>query len=145
VLPQLPTSSTPRPEGTASDQTTSVRISEELASACGIAQPDAFFAFDSFNLDSSDRSPLSLVAKCFTSGPMKGRSLKLIGHADPRGETEYNMVLGQSRADSVAGFLEGKGLVKDHISTTSRGAMDAKGTDENTWAHDRRVDVMLGT
>ena len=55
------------------------------------------------------------------------------------------MVLGQSRADQVSKFLGDKGMPKDHISTTSRGEMDATGTDEATWAHDWRVDVLLGS
>ena len=48
-----------------------------------------------------------------------------------------------SRADSVAKYLFDKGLDKKQAATTSRGAMDAKGTDEPSWALDRRVDIML--
>ena len=54
------------------------------------------------------------------------------------------MTLGQSRADSVAKYIVGKGLDKAKTESTSRGAMDATGDNEPTWARDRRVDVMLG-
>jgi peptidoglycan-associated lipoprotein len=39
--------------------------------------------------------------------------------------------------------LADKGLAKDKMDSTSRGEMDAVGTDEPSWAHDRRVDVLL--
>jgi peptidoglycan-associated lipoprotein len=84
------------------------------------------------------------VARCFTSGPLKGRILKVVGHADPRGETEYNFVLGNSRADAVGGFLRSKGMDNAKVATTSRGELDATGTDESGWARDRRVDLLLG-
>jgi peptidoglycan-associated lipoprotein len=69
--------------------------------------------------------------------------MRLVGHADPRGEPEYNMVLGGKRADNVKGFIIEKGLPEPQVSTTSRGEDEAKGTDEATWAADRRVDVVL--
>lgn len=120
-----------------------VRISDEIVKACGISEPDAYFAFDSANLRPDDARVLDQVITCFVSGPLKGRTLKLVGHADPRGEGDYNMTLGQSRADSVAGYMLGKGMDKSKAQSTSRGAMDATGTDEPTWARDRRVDLML--
>ena len=121
-----------------------VRISDEIVKACGISAPDAFFAFDSAIVRQDDARVLDQVATCFSSGPLKGRQLKLVGHADPRGSSDYNMTLGQSRADAVAGYIIGKGLDKAKTESTSRGAMDATGTDEPTWARDRRVDVLLG-
>lgn len=121
-----------------------VQISDEIRRACGISQSDAFFPFDSANITKEDLTPLNQVASCFSTGPLKGRGLKLLGRADPRGETEYNMVLGQSRAGAVELYLSRKGLDKSKVSASSRGAMDATGTDEGTWAKDRRVDLLLG-
>lgn len=120
-----------------------VKISDEIAKACGITEKDAFFAFNSAKLRPEDTAPLDKLVPCFNSGPMKDRKMKLVGHADPRGDSDYNIQLGLSRADSVAKYLFGKGLDKAKASTTSRGAMDASGTDEKSWALDRRVDVML--
>ena len=95
------------------------------------------------NLRARIRAPSSRW-RCFTSGPLKGRILKVVGHADPRGETEYNFVLGNSRADAVGGFLRSKGMDNAKVATTSRGELDATGTDESGWARDRRVDLLLG-
>jgi peptidoglycan-associated lipoprotein len=121
-----------------------VRISDEIVKACGINEPDAYFAFDSTNIRADDSKVLQQVVTCFTSGPLKGRTLKLVGHADPRGDSDYNMTLGQSRADSVAGYMRSKGMDKGKTESTSRGAMDATGSDDPSWARDRRVDLMLG-
>ncbi|HEX7452312.1 MAG TPA: OmpA family protein, partial [Polyangiaceae bacterium] len=80
----------------------------------------------------------------FSTGPLKGRELRLVGHADPRGEEEYNMVLGGRRADNVKSAIAAEGLAATKIATTSRGKLDAIGTEEASWAKDRRVDVVLG-
>jgi peptidoglycan-associated lipoprotein len=121
-----------------------VRISDEIVKACGISEPDAYFAFDSANVRTEDARVLDQVVTCFTTGPLKGKTMKLVGHADPRGGSDYNMTLGQSRADAVKGYMLTHGMDKAKTESTSRGAMDAQGTDEPTWARDRRVDLMLG-
>jgi peptidoglycan-associated lipoprotein len=121
-----------------------VRISPEITTACGISDPDAYFAFDSAHVRADDARVLGQLVTCFSTGPLKGRTVKLVGHADPRGGSDYNMTLGQSRADSVAAYLTGKGLDKAKAESTTRGAMDATGYDEPGWARDRRVDIVLG-
>jgi peptidoglycan-associated lipoprotein len=121
-----------------------IAISDEIRAACGIPAEDAFFAFDSAVIAWDDVAPLDAVARCFTTGALAGRSMRLIGHADLRGPSDYNMALGQRRADSVEGYLDRRGLLRSRVATTSRGAMDATGQDEVGWARDRRVDVQLG-
>jgi peptidoglycan-associated lipoprotein len=128
-----------------SDTSANVAIDDAILHACNIRSDEAYFPFDSSKLESSDASPLSAVAKCFTDGPLKGRSLKLVGRADPRGDDEYNMVLGQSRADRVGEALQRDGLGRNRMTSTSRGDLDAKGHDESGWTKDRRVDVLLGS
>lgn len=123
--------------------TTSVHVSDEIARACGISDPDSYFAFDSARLNAEDTRVLNQIAKCFASGPLAGRKMKLVGRADPRGSEEYNMTLGQHRADSVMKYLEARSLAKRAMESSSRGAMDAVGTDEPSWARDRRVDILL--
>jgi peptidoglycan-associated lipoprotein len=125
--------------------TGTIAISADIRTACGISDQDAYFPFDSASLESKDIGPLSTIAKCFTTGPLKGRSMRLVGHADPRGSSEYNLVLGQRRADSVEGYLDHHGLTRSQVETTSRGSMDSTGGDEAGWTRDRRVDVMLGS
>jgi peptidoglycan-associated lipoprotein len=135
----------PAPEKPGDDPTRSdINISDEIRRACGITDAEAHFAFNSAQVRESDRVILKKLAVCFATGPLKGREMRLVGHADPRGESEYNMVLGGRRADNVKAAISREGLAAERIATTSRGEMDATGTDEATWARDRRVDVMLG-
>ncbi len=122
----------------------SVSISSDILKACDLPDADAYFAFDASRLERQDIATLNRLAACFATGPLKGRSMKLVGHADPRGPSAYNMTLGQARADAVQGYLVGRGLDKSKAESSSRGAMDATGKDETGWAHDRRVDVLLG-
>jgi peptidoglycan-associated lipoprotein len=135
-----PMTASPRAEPTSG----TIAISDEIRTACGIPSEDAFFAFDSAAIESADVKPLDAVARCFTQGPLAGRRMRLVGHADPRGESEYNMTLGQRRADAVDRYIDRHGVQSSRVTTTSRGAMDATGRDESGWAHDRRVDVELG-
>jgi peptidoglycan-associated lipoprotein len=121
-----------------------INISDEIRKACGITDAEAFFAYDSANVRPQDKTVLKKLADCFSTGPLKGRELRLVGHADPRGEEEYNMVLGGRRADNVKSAIAAEGLAAAKIATTSRGKLDATGTDEAGWSKDRRVDVVLG-
>jgi peptidoglycan-associated lipoprotein len=127
---------------TASPTSGSIQIDDKILKACGDI-PTARFAFDSASLGPDANAALEALARCFVSGPLKGRSMRLVGHADPRGETEYNLGLGQKRAGSVADFLATKGLDKARIQTLSKGAFEATGTDEQGWARDRKVEVAL--
>lgn len=121
----------------------SIKIEDRILKACGDI-PDAHFAFDSASIRDQAELGLSALARCFVTGPLKGtKGLRLIGHADPRGEMEYNIALGQKRAGSVADYLMTKGLQKDRIDTLSKGELEATGTDEEGWARDRFVDVTL--
>jgi len=121
-----------------------INISDEIRKACGITDTEAFFAYDSANVRPQDKAVFKKLADCFSTGALKGRELRVVGHADPRGEEEYNMVLGGRRADNVKSAIAAEGLATGKIATTSRGELDATGTDEASWAKDRRVDVVLG-
>jgi peptidoglycan-associated lipoprotein len=121
-----------------------LNISDEIRKACGLTDAEAYFAFDSAHVRPQDQRVLKKLAECFSTGALKGREMRLVGHADPRGTADYNIALGGRRADNVKAVIVTQGLVASKIATTSRGAMDATGTDEATWAKDRRVDVTLG-
>ncbi len=120
-----------------------VNISEDIRRACGITDAEAKFDFDSAKIRQGDAPVLDKLVACFTTGPLAGRSMRLVGHADPRGDEEYNLVLGGRRSDAVKGYMTRAGLKDAQAQTTSRGEMDAEGTDESSWARDRRVDVVL--
>jgi peptidoglycan-associated lipoprotein len=120
-----------------------IAISDEIRKACGIPVEDAYFAFDSARIRQRDQHVLDALATCFSTGPLRERTMDLVGHCDPRGDAEYNMLLGDRRAQSVKDYIETRGLTPSRMQTSSRGEMDATGYDEATWALDRRVDVML--
>jgi peptidoglycan-associated lipoprotein len=131
--------------------TVGLSVSNAIAKACGIGAPGRAdgkqvapsFEYDSAALAEEDRVLLAQVAKCLTEGALKGRNVNLVGRADPRGEGEYNLTLGGSRADTVKRYMVDLGVGREHMLGTSRGEMDATGTNEAGWAHDRRVDVEL--
>ncbi|HEY1553259.1 MAG TPA: OmpA family protein [Kofleriaceae bacterium] len=101
------------------------------------------FSYNEFQLTSQDRDVLQQIATCVTRGPAKGHRLQLTGRADPRGTEEYNMGLGDHRANSVGTYLEHLGVSTSAVSSSTRGALDATGTDESGWQMDRRVDLEL--
>jgi len=119
-----------------------VVIGEKIRALCKEI-PTAYFPFDSAALSPEAKTALSALAKCFVSGPAKGKGIRLVGHADPRGETDYNFGLGQQRAGSVGKVLVGFGLAEGKIASSSRGELDATGTDETSWAKDRKVEIFL--
>ncbi len=97
-----------------------------------------YFAFDSAELDSSSRAALQEAVECYR-GQDSGVSLLLAGAADPRGTEEYNIALGERRAQAVRSYLTSLGLDGSRVSTTSVGEEMATGTDEAGWARDRNV------
>lgn len=131
-------------------QTQGLAVSDAIAQACGIAPRDpsqkpsaARFDYDSAALSEDDRAMLGQVGRCLTDGALRDRKVVLTGRADPRGEPEYNMTLGESRADAVLRYMVDLGVGRPRLAATSRGEIDAVGKDEAGWAHDRRVDLEL--
>jgi peptidoglycan-associated lipoprotein len=140
---------TPTASGSSTDIAASpnVSVSGDLASACKphFDEPPSAPTFD-YNasvLLPADRDVLTEVAECLISGPLAGRSITLVGRADPRGTDEYNMALGARRAETVGAYLERLGVETARVADTTRGALDASGTDEASWRVDRRVDLQL--
>jgi peptidoglycan-associated lipoprotein len=124
----------------------SIYLSDRLRSACGITTIESVQEAPKFDFDKSavlpeDADVLSTVAKCLTTGPLKGRSVTLVGRADPRGTQEYNMALGERRSSAALKYLTALGVPGGQLSETSRGALDATGNDEAAWRQDRRVDI----
>ena len=152
--PQTPTGTdtTPHvtPQTTSAQPDTSklaVNVDPDILKACNLkfdtVESAPKFDYDNDQLTQDEKSILEQVAKCLTTGPLKGRQVQLVGRADPRGTTEYNMTLGARRAHNTKEFLANLGVGQPQMSETSRGELDATGTDENGWRKDRRVDVKL--
>lgn len=118
-----------------------VTIDPKILELCNIPTPQ--FDFDSSALKPQAKEALDALTACFKDGPAKDRNLSFVGHADPRGTDEYNMALGQRRAASVSGYLENGGIASSRMETSSRGELDAVGTDEESWAKDRKVEIFM--
>ena len=122
-------------------------VADDLLKACNIQLSNVDrapkFDFDDADLLPEDRDVLEQVAKCVTTGPLRGRALSLVGRCDPRGEVEYNMVLGDYRAETVHDYLAKLGVSPNAMTRTTRGDLDAEGKDEDGWQRDRRVDIGL--
>ena len=138
-----PPAATPSPQANQPQTQSDIRIADDIRRACGISDADAHFAFDSSLVRDVDYPVLRKLVACFASGPLAKREMRLVGHADPRGDDEYNLVLGGSRADGIKRFLIQGGLSQAQVATSSRGEMDSKGVDEASWSKDRRVDILL--
>jgi outer membrane protein OmpA-like peptidoglycan-associated protein len=125
----------------------SIAVPEDVRAACNLeinnVEKAPKFDFDKSDLLPADYDVLQKIAECFTTGPYKDADINLVGRADPRGTVEYNEALGQRRAISVATYLEKSGVAATRIERSSRGKLDATGTDEATWAVDRRVDILI--
>ncbi|MCC6527815.1 MAG: OmpA family protein [Polyangiaceae bacterium] len=122
-------------------ETAPVNIDEKVRKLCDL--PDAHFGFNSASVGAQAAQVLDKLATCFVSGPAKGKSLNIVGHADPRGDADYNIKLGHKRAGSVAEYLQKKGVEDGRLATSSKGATEATGTDESGWAKDRKVQIFL--
>jgi len=105
----------------------------------GPCQLDAiYFGYDSSSVETSARDQLGDAAECIKEKALQ--SVHLTGLTDPRGTEEYNMALGDRRARSAQTYLESLG-VNAKLSYSSMGEEYAAGTEEQTWARDRRVDL----
>jgi peptidoglycan-associated lipoprotein len=125
-------------------------VSGDLAAMCSIkvaatTKTNPQFDYDKDELTSDDRAVLDQLATCLTTGPLKGKAVALIGRADPRGTEEYNLGLGSRRAASVSSYMSRLGVGEPQMSVSTRGALEATGTDESGWKQDRRVDIQLKT
>lgn len=125
-------------------------LSGDLAAMCNIkatatTKTSPQFDYDKDELTSEDRAVLDQLATCLTTGALKGKAIALIGRADPRGTEEYNLGLGSRRASSVSQYLGRLGVTDPQMAVTTRGALEATGTDEAGWKQDRRVDIQLKT
>ncbi len=156
VQPTAPAASTPAPAPQAPPQpiekdtkvSPGIAVSGDLATLCNLKAANATspkFDYDKDELAPEDRTVLDQLAACLTSGAAKGKSVALIGRADPRGTEEYNLGLGSRRANTVSQYLSRLGVGEPQLAVTTRGALDATGKDEAGWQQDRRVDVQLKT
>lgn len=100
-----------------------------------------YFALDRAAVAAPERPKLEAALKWLGANPEK--SLVLVGHCDWRGTAEYNLGLGDRRANSVKRYLESLGADPKRLETLSKGSTEAKQTGgESEWQKDRRVDFV---
>jgi peptidoglycan-associated lipoprotein len=100
-----------------------------------------FFEFDSAVLTRDAQDKLTNVANVLTAHPEL--KVRIEGNCDERGSGQYNLALGQRRADSAKKYLAGLGVQSQQITAISFGAEKPKATghDEEAWKQNRRDDV----
>lgn len=129
------------------DGSTTIRLSDEILRDCRFpANPDEVPGFDvnEASLKPRGRDILADVANCMKDGPLQNRTITIIGRTDARGSEAHNEVLGANRAEATRNYLIQKGVSDKKLLVISRGEQGATGTDEETMALDRRVDLVLG-
>lgn len=98
-----------------------------------------FFDTDKFNVDTEDQSILQRQAQWLAQYPNVRVTVE--GHADERGTREYNLALGERRANSAKNYLASLGVDASRVQTVSYGKErpQALGSDEQSWAQNRRA------
>jgi peptidoglycan-associated lipoprotein len=102
-----------------------------------------YFDFDNSDLSAEAREVLRQKADWLVKNP--GYMLTITGHCDERGTREYNIALGQRRADAAFKYLNALGVSSDRMITVSKGKeepFDPRSTPE-AWAKNRRVEFKL--
>ena len=101
-----------------------------------------YFEFNEATLSSQTRQGLSDAARCIESRGL--RRVRLEGHADERGSTDYNLSLGQRRAEAVKAYMVNLGISVDDLIAVSYGEERPveRGFGENAWSKNRRVEFV---
>jgi peptidoglycan-associated lipoprotein len=104
-----------------------------------VAADRVWFDTDKFDIDAEDQATLRSQAQWLTRYPTKRVTIE--GHADERGTRDYNIALGERRANAAKNTLATLGVDAVRISTISYGKErpDALGSDETSWARNRRA------
>ena len=107
-----------------------------------------YFDYDQSELRPEAKDRLRRAAEWLTQGPNRSIAFRIEGNCDPRGTEEYNIGLGESRAQAAREFLVSLGVEQSRIQTVSYGEERASGTSEGSpgsrpsWANDRRDDFI---
>ncbi|PNU02459.1 peptidoglycan-associated lipoprotein [Novosphingobium guangzhouense] len=98
-----------------------------------------YFALDDSAVDAEDQTALAKQAQWLQQYPNKRATIE--GHCDERGTREYNIALGERRANAAKNYLASLGIDPSRITTVSYGKERpiALGSDEASWAQNRRA------
>ncbi|WP_170003124.1 peptidoglycan-associated lipoprotein Pal [Pseudopontixanthobacter vadosimaris] len=98
-----------------------------------------YFDTDRYNIDSADAAALQMQARYLAQYP--NVTVTVEGHADERGTRDYNLALGERRANSAKNYLVSLGVPTARVRTVSYGKERpvALGSNEQAWAQNRRA------
>ncbi len=107
-----------------------------------VSKRSVFYAFDKADIQAQDRATVEANAAYLRAHP--NLKVRIEGNADERGSREYNLALGQRRADGVAKTIELLGVPDSRVETVSYGKEKprAAGHDEQAWSQNRRSDIV---
>jgi peptidoglycan-associated lipoprotein len=127
----------PAPEPTVQEQTPPVVTEAPAASSKGLE--DVYFDFDKSAIRNDMRETLTANAQWLLGNP--GVKVRIEGYCDERGTNEYNLALGERRAQSAKQFMVAMGVDSGRISTISYGEERAVCTEhhEDCWWKNRRA------
>lgn len=100
-----------------------------------------YFGFDEAIVTERARQIIEVHAEALVANPTV--MLNLAGHADERGTHEYNLALGEQRANAIGALFQELGVDASRITTVSFGEElpAVEGSDEESWALNRRVEI----
>ena len=115
--------------------------SKSTATQAVLANAVVYFEYDQFNLTAKSIQALKGVSELMNRNSKITISIE--GHADERGTREYNLALGQRRAESVANYLISNGVNKNRFITKSYGEERplSLGSNDVAWSKNRRVEI----
>jgi peptidoglycan-associated lipoprotein len=106
---------------------------------------DAFFTYDEATLDADAQTALTNSANWLKSAEGRGYGVLIEGHCDERGTEQYNLALGDRRANTAKEYLMTLGVDAGRIRTVSYGEERPfeEGHDDAAWAQNRRAHLVL--
>jgi peptidoglycan-associated lipoprotein len=118
-----------------------VANSSEVVAAANNLQAVVYFAFDSSEISAQSATVLNQHASLLSSNP--GASVLVAGHTDERGSREYNIALGERRAQSTSAYLAAQGVAASNIQVISYGEERpvAAGSTEQAYEQNRRAEL----
>ena len=120
-----------------------VGTQSHFVNAVGQANTVVYFDTDHFNIDNEDAARLQTQAQYFSQYP--NVTFTIEGHTDERGTREYNLALGERRANAAKNYLVSVGIPASRIRTVSYGKERpvALASNESAWAQNRRAATVV--
>ncbi|NYT42635.1 peptidoglycan-associated lipoprotein Pal [Sphingomonas sp. R-74633] len=136
-IPPAPSETGPATSGEGDSDTVAAPLNEQFRRE--VASDTIHFSFDQYDIDPEARAILDSQAQWLSSHP--NTRVTIEGHCDERGTREYNLALGDRRANATKNYLASRGISPARITTISYGKERpiALGSDDASWSQNRRA------